>query len=61
MSFQHTRQGSGRSGLLAVSATAALADKVVVSNWDGYMPKDMAEKFKAATGHRPRSGRPCHQ
>ncbi len=28
----------------------ALADKVVISNWDGYMPKDMAEKFKAATG-----------
>jgi spermidine/putrescine transport system substrate-binding protein len=22
----------------------------VISNWDGYMPKDMAEKFKAATG-----------
>ncbi|NJM31380.1 MAG: spermidine/putrescine ABC transporter substrate-binding protein [Rhizobiales bacterium] len=32
------------------SATAALADKVVISNWDGYMPKDMAEKFKAETG-----------
>jgi spermidine/putrescine transport system substrate-binding protein len=29
---------------------SALADKVVISNWDGYMPKDMAEKFKAATG-----------
>jgi spermidine/putrescine transport system substrate-binding protein len=28
----------------------ALADKIVISNWDGYMPKDMAEKFKAATG-----------
>jgi spermidine/putrescine transport system substrate-binding protein len=36
-------------GLLA-SVSVALADKVVVSNWDGYMPKDMAEKFKAATG-----------
>jgi spermidine/putrescine transport system substrate-binding protein len=36
-------------GLLAC-ASPALADKVVVSNWDGYMPKDMAEKFKAATG-----------
>lgn len=31
-------------------ATAAFADKVVISNWDGYMPKDMAEKFKAETG-----------
>jgi spermidine/putrescine transport system substrate-binding protein len=35
---------------LALTATAAHADKIVVSNWDGYMPKDMAEKFKAATG-----------
>jgi spermidine/putrescine transport system substrate-binding protein len=35
---------------LLLTTTAALADKVVVSNWDGYMPKDMAEKFKAATG-----------
>ncbi len=33
-----------------LASTAAMADKVVVSNWDGYMPKDMAEKFKAATG-----------
>ena len=35
------------AALLAVSATAAWADKIVVSNWDGYMPKDIAEKFKA--------------
>ncbi len=35
---------------LILAASPALADKVVVSNWDGYMPKDMAEKFKAATG-----------
>lgn len=35
---------------ILLSATSALADKVVVSNWDGYMPKDIAEKFKAATG-----------
>ena len=35
---------------LLLSATSALADKVVVSNWDGYMPKDIADKFKAATG-----------
>ena len=34
---------------LLMSGTA-FADKVVISNWDGYMPKDMAEKFKAATG-----------
>jgi spermidine/putrescine transport system substrate-binding protein len=35
---------------VAASAGAALADKVVISNWDGYMPKDMAERFKAETG-----------
>jgi spermidine/putrescine transport system substrate-binding protein len=28
----------------------ALADKIAISNWDGYMPKDMAERFKKATG-----------
>lgn len=32
------------------ASSAALAEKLVISNWDGYMPKDMAEKFKAATG-----------
>ena len=37
------------TAIVAVSTTA-LADKLVISNWDGYMPKDMAEKFKAATG-----------
>jgi spermidine/putrescine transport system substrate-binding protein len=36
-------------GLMS-SVSMALADKIVISNWDGYMPKDMAEKFKAATG-----------
>ena len=48
-----------RKGLIAASFTAvllvagtqaAMAEKLVISNWDGYMPKDMAEKFKAATG-----------
>ena len=36
--------------LLAATSTAALAETLVISNWDGYMPKDMAEKFKAGTG-----------
>jgi len=36
--------------MLAAGSSAALAEKLVISNWDGYMPKDMAEKFKAATG-----------
>jgi len=26
------------------------ADKLVISNWDGYMPADIAEKFAAETG-----------
>ena len=30
--------------------SSAQAEKIVISNWDGYMPKDVAEKFKAATG-----------
>ena len=37
----------GLAGILS----PALADTVVVSNWDGYMPKDIAQRFKAATGH----------
>ena len=36
--------------LLVAGTQAAMAEKLVISNWDGYMPKDMAEKFKAATG-----------
>ena len=34
-----------------LGAGAALAEgKIVISNWDGYMPKDLPEKFKEATG-----------
>jgi spermidine/putrescine transport system substrate-binding protein len=30
---------------------AALAEgKIVISNWDGYMPADLPEQFQAATG-----------
>ena len=36
---------------LALAAGPGLAaGKIVISNWDGYMPADMAEQFKAATG-----------
>lgn len=35
---------------LALSATTALSADLVISNWDGYMAKDIAETFKAATG-----------
>jgi spermidine/putrescine transport system substrate-binding protein len=49
MSKTKTRVIAFALSLLATTSMA-LADKVVISNWDGYMPKDMAEKFKAATG-----------
>jgi len=35
-------------GLAAGGALAA--DKIVISNWDGYMPADLPEQFQAATG-----------
>lgn len=35
---------------LTLSATASNAADLVISNWDGYMAKDIAESFKAATG-----------
>ncbi len=39
-------------GTFAVMASISMAqaEKLVISNWDGYMPKDIAEKFKAETG-----------
>ncbi len=36
--------------LLLAATLAQAADKIVISNWDGYMPKDLPEKFKAETG-----------
>jgi spermidine/putrescine transport system substrate-binding protein len=41
---------AGAALALIAGLSPALADKIVISNWDGYMPKDMAEKFKAETG-----------
>jgi spermidine/putrescine transport system substrate-binding protein len=36
---------------LGMAATpAAAAGKIVISNWDGYMPADMLERFTAETG-----------
>jgi spermidine/putrescine transport system substrate-binding protein len=40
----------GGAFALMASMSLAQAEKLVISNWDGYMPKDMAEKFKAETG-----------
>ncbi len=37
-------------GAPALSAVALAEGKIVISNWDGYMPKDLPEKFKAETG-----------
>jgi spermidine/putrescine transport system substrate-binding protein len=46
-----------RLALLALSAVIILGgdaagaqEKIVISNWDGYMPKDLLERFKADTG-----------
>ncbi|MGF1593703.1 MAG: spermidine/putrescine ABC transporter substrate-binding protein [Kiloniellaceae bacterium] len=40
--------GAAVWGLAA--APAAAAGKIVISNWDGYMPADMLERFTAETG-----------
>jgi spermidine/putrescine transport system substrate-binding protein len=32
------------------AAPAGAQDKLVISNWDAYMPPDLLERFKAATG-----------
>ncbi len=50
MSFKGLMSAAFGAALLVMAAGAAKAEKLVISNWDGYMPKDMAEKFKAATG-----------
>ena len=50
------RNGTGAlraaAAVIAASLTAgtASAADLVISNWDGYMAKDIAESFKAATG-----------
>jgi spermidine/putrescine transport system substrate-binding protein len=32
------------------AGTSLAAGKIVISNWDGYMPADLPERFQAATG-----------
>ena len=51
------RRIDGTKTALAVALTALLAagpavaaDKIVISNWDGYMPADLLDRFTAATG-----------
>jgi len=38
------------AGVALGAGPGLAAGKIVISNWDGYMPADMAEKFKVATG-----------
>ncbi len=39
------------TAVFGVGVNVALAEgKIVISNWDGYMPKDLPEKFRAETG-----------
>lgn len=38
------------SALALISSAALAQDKIVISNWDGYMPADLPEKFQEATG-----------
>jgi spermidine/putrescine transport system substrate-binding protein len=38
------------AAMLLAAGLASAAEKLVISNWDGYMPKDLPEKFKAETG-----------
>lgn len=50
--------GLGKLGAVLLAGAAALtinggaqaAGKIVISNWDGYMPADMLERFTAETG-----------
>jgi spermidine/putrescine transport system substrate-binding protein len=41
--------GIALAGLLSTQAVFA-AEKIVISNWDGYMPADLLENFTKATG-----------
>jgi spermidine/putrescine transport system substrate-binding protein len=38
------------AAIAALTGVAAHADKIVISNWDGYMPADLLENFTKETG-----------
>ena len=38
------------TALLALTAVPAAAQSLVISNWDGYMPADLLDRFTEATG-----------
>ena len=48
--WKHGAAAIAVASIVAVWSGAAAAEKIVISNWDGYMPKDLPEKFKAETG-----------
>lgn len=46
-------QNLGKAALVAsisMTALSSYADKLIISNWDSYMPPDMMERFKQKTG-----------
>ena len=43
--------GAAIALMLSLGSTAAFSADLVVSNWDGYMPTDMMERFEATTGY----------
>lgn len=45
-----TAVSAAGAAMLLAAGLAQAAEKLVISNWDGYMPKDLPEKFKAETG-----------
>jgi len=44
------RLGALGLGLWLAAGAAAAQEKLVISNWDAYMPPDLLERFQAATG-----------
>jgi spermidine/putrescine transport system substrate-binding protein len=48
--WKHGAAAIAVAAIVAAWSGAAAAEKIVISNWDGYMPKDLPEKFKAETG-----------
>jgi spermidine/putrescine transport system substrate-binding protein len=48
--WKHGAVAIAAASIVALWSGAAAAEKIVISNWDGYMPKDLPEKFKAETG-----------
>ena len=50
MVIERWRLGALGLGLWLAAGAAAAQEKLVISNWDAYMPPDLLERFQAATG-----------